>query len=98
MKTTISHNGQYADFDGAQMHPAMPPYKEVLTLDEAAFYLGYKKSYLYCLTSGRKIPFYKPGSKVFFKRSELDAWVFKNREKPDYEIQQDALNLTLRDK
>lgn len=67
--------------------------KEVLSLEEAAAFLRFKKSYLYRLTSERKLPFYKPGHKVFFKRSELEAWVFENREKPIQEIEQQALNL-----
>ena len=66
--------------------------KELMTIEEAAAFLGFKKSYLYRLTSERKLPFYKPGHKVFFKKAELEAWVFSNREKPDSEIEQQALN------
>lgn len=61
--------------------------KEVLTLDEAAVYTGWKKSHLYRLTSQRAIPFYKPmGGNIFFKRSELDEWLCSNRQATEAEI------------
>lgn len=69
--------------------------KELLTIEEASDFLGFKKSYLYRLTSERKLPFYKPGHKVFFKKSELEDWVFRNREKPDSEIKLQAMNFSV---
>ena len=69
--------------------------KELLTIEEASDFLGFKKSYLYRLTSERKLPFYKPGHKVFFKKSELAEWVFRNREKPDSEIKLQAMNFSV---
>lgn len=54
--------------------------KEILTFDEAALYLGLSKSYLYKLTSGQKIPHYKPAGKmVYFNRRELETWLQQNR-------------------
>lgn len=54
--------------------------KEILNLSEAAAYAGVSKSYLYKKTSARQIPFYRPASKlIFFKRTELDAWLLQNR-------------------
>lgn len=53
--------------------------KELLTLDEAARYMGVKKSHLYRLTSQRSIPHYKPSGKMcYFKRAELDEWLTGN--------------------
>ena len=51
--------------------------KEVFNVDQVASYTGFEKSYIYKLTSSRKIPHYKsPGGKhVFFKRSEIDCWL-----------------------
>ncbi len=55
-------------------------FKEVLTLEEAAQYMGLKKSYLYKLTMRREIPHYKPNGKMcYFKRAELVAWLTDNR-------------------
>ena len=54
--------------------------KEILTLEEAALYLGQSKSSIYKLTSKRKIPFYSPGGKkIYFKRTELDTWVYSSK-------------------
>jgi len=54
--------------------------KEVLTFDEAATYLGFSKSALYKMTSKKEIPFYVPGGKkIFFRRTEIDEWIFKNK-------------------
>lgn len=53
--------------------------KEILTLEEVSRYTGMKKSFLYKLTAGRKIPHYKPNGKYcFFKRSEIDEWLTSN--------------------
>lgn len=53
--------------------------KELLTLPEAAIYLGVSKSYIYKLTSAQAIPFFRPANKlIYFKRSELDGWVYRN--------------------
>ena len=61
--------------------------KEVMNLSEAAIYAGISKSYLYKLTSGRALPFYRPATKlIFFKRQEIDAWLLKNREATTEEL------------
>jgi excisionase family DNA binding protein len=60
--------------------------KEVLTFDEAAQFLGLSKSYLYKLTSGRSIPYYKPqGKKCYFSKIELMEWILQNRQTPKSE-------------
>lgn len=54
-------------------------HKEVLTFDEAAKYMGVKKSSLYKLTSSKVIPHFKPNGKViFFKREALEQWMMSN--------------------
>ena len=54
--------------------------KEVLSLQEACIYLCLSQSYLYKLTSTRRIPHYSPmGKLIYFKRTELDAWLLKNK-------------------
>lgn len=55
------------------------PLKQVLTIDEAAEYMGLKKSYLYKLTSERRIPHFKPnGKKIYFEREALTSWMMSN--------------------
>lgn len=60
--------------------------KSILDLNEAAAYLGYKPSYLYQLTRERTIPYYKPSKKIYFRKSELDEWMLRNRVKSRAEI------------
>jgi excisionase family DNA binding protein len=57
--------------------------KEILTLEEAALYLGQSKSSIYKLTSKKVVPYYPPGGKkIYFKKSELDLWILKSRISP----------------
>lgn len=61
--------------------------KDVLTLEEAALYLGMKKSNLYKMTHRMEIPFYKPQGKMnYFERAELDAWMRRGRSMSRAEI------------
>ena len=54
--------------------------KKVFTFGEACAYCGYTASHMYKLTSANAIPHYKPNGKmIFFLRSELDAWLLRNR-------------------
>lgn len=53
--------------------------KTVLSFEEACEYTGYAESYMYKLTSARKIPHSKPnGKKIFFDKAELDKWLLRN--------------------
>lgn len=71
--------------------------KEVLTFNEATDYLSVSSSHLYKLTSGNIIPFYKPNKKkIFFKRSELDAWLTSHRVDPNSEIDDEVEEYLMR--
>ncbi len=50
-------------------------FTEVLNLEQAAEYVSLSKSAIYKKTSERNIPHFKQGKKLYFKRSELDAWL-----------------------
>lgn len=53
--------------------------KDVLTLDEAAAYMGVSRSQMYQLTHNREIPHSKPRGKMcYFKRSDLYDWMMSN--------------------
>lgn len=53
---------------------------EPMTAEQTCKYLGIAKPTLYKLTTGRKIPHYKPtGSKLYFKKSELNRYAFGNK-------------------
>lgn len=53
--------------------------KPVLDLDEAALFTGFSKGHLYRLTSERQIPHYKKNRKLYFKKTELEAWLTEDR-------------------
>jgi excisionase family DNA binding protein len=53
--------------------------KNVLTLEETAFYTGRSLSNLYKLTSSGAIPGAKPEGKIlYFSRTHLEEWMLRN--------------------
>lgn len=65
--------------------------KEVLTIPEAARYMGVSKSYLYKLTMRQQIPHSKPlGKMCYFNRQELEKWLQSNRIATADEISEQA--------
>lgn len=71
--------------------------KEVLNLNESALYLELSTSHLYRLTSTSCIPYYKPnGKKLYFKRTELDQWLLRNRVITKDEIETQAANYLIK--
>lgn len=68
--------------------------KQFLTTKEAAAFLGYAPSYLYKLTMWRRLPFYKVGRGVRFKREDLINYLTECRVSSCDELQGKAeLNL-----
>ena len=52
---------------------------KVLTFEQGCQYLGYRKSYVYKLTSSGTLPYSKPnGKKIFFDREKLEEWMLSN--------------------
>lgn len=64
----------------------------LLNLSEAAAFVGLKPSWLYQLTSTRKVPHFKRGRKLFFSKSELSQWLLENRVKTISELDREAEN------
>lgn len=65
--------------------------KEVLTLQEAAQYMGIARSSLYKMTSNQTIPFYRPNGKlIFFEKDEILSWIRRNRVFSTEEIEEEA--------
>jgi len=65
--------------------------KEVLNFNETCQFLELSQSHLYKLTSAGTIPYYKPnGKKLYFKKSELETWLLRNRNATQEEIEQKA--------
>jgi len=71
--------------------------KETLDFNETAQYTNQSRSYLYKLTSQGLIPHYKPnGKKIYFKRSELDEWLLRNKVYSSDELEQQAVDHLVR--
>jgi excisionase family DNA binding protein len=62
-----------------------------LGVSEAAEVLGLSRAYIYKLVCLKKIPCYKPlGGRLFFRREELEEFIFRGRSAADYELQEEA--------
>ena len=54
--------------------------KEVFCFEEAVDYLKVSKSFLYKMTSSNSLTYFKPSGKlIYFKKSDLDEWLLKNK-------------------
>ena len=65
--------------------------KNLFSVAEAASYLKMPLHSLYKLTSKRAIPFYKPGKRILFDVSELEAWL-QDSKKPTLTNRNSTLN------
>ena len=71
----LTNNGGDTLNQGSAPQPSTTRANELITLEEAARFLGLKKSYLYKLTSTKQIPFYKYGGRVIaFDPAALQVW------------------------
>lgn len=67
--------------------------KEILTLVEAAKYLGMSTSTLYKFSHQGILPKTCPnGKRIYFMRSSLDEFMRKGRKASNKEIEQEAIN------
>ena len=63
------------------------------TFQEACSHLDISPSYLYKLTSQNKIVHFKPnGKKIYFQKSDLNAWLLRNRVSTADELEQQAID------
>jgi excisionase family DNA binding protein len=63
---------------------------EFLNITQASEYLHIAKPTIYGLTSSRKIPHFKTGKRIYFKRNELNIYITKNRVATKEEIENNA--------
>lgn len=68
----------------------MEKQKEFLNVKEASRLLGYKPSYLYKLVMWRRLPHYKVGRGVRFKREDLINYLTECRVSSNDELQRKA--------
>ena len=68
--------------------PAAP-----MTVEQAADFLGLSVSYIYRLTSERRIPHFKSqgGKRTYFDPDDLRAWAYGRRVATEEDIDQEAV-------
>lgn len=65
--------------------------KSVLTVKEAALFMGVTEQTVRKQVRRKEIPAYKPNqNKLYFKKSELEDWMLSNRVKTEAEVQSEA--------
>jgi len=57
-----------------RLNPSQPP-DSWLDVGHAAEHLSCPRSRIYALVSARRMPHHKDGSRLLFRREELDKWV-----------------------
>lgn len=73
--------------------------KTVFSLEDVAMYTGLSKHYLYKLTSKSEIPFSKPNGKhIYFEKSQIDAWLLRNRNSSIEEMRSKAATISTRNR
>jgi excisionase family DNA binding protein len=62
-----------------------------LSVEDAVDFLRISRGHLYNLMYQNKIPYYKPEGKLaYFKKEDLEEFVFRNRHGADYELSKKA--------
>ena len=51
----------------------------IMSIDDAVSFTGYKKSTIYRKTCENAIPHYRRGNRVIFKKEELEEWLLDNK-------------------
>lgn len=62
-----------------------------MDIKELSAYLKMSKSAIYKMTSSNDIPHYKNSKRLYFKKSEIDEWIFSNRIKTNDDIKKEAM-------
>ncbi|MDM1328659.1 helix-turn-helix transcriptional regulator [Myroides odoratimimus] len=73
--------------------------KEMLNVQELSDYIGMSISSIYKLVYNNKIPNYKPNGKIlYFDREEINTWLRQNKSQSVSQIQQQALDYSLKNR
>jgi len=71
-------NQRFDKIEGILLNDKSNNSEDILTIDEAAEYLKLNKRTLYRYTSTNKIPFYKTGKRIYFKREHLNEYMTRH--------------------
>jgi excisionase family DNA binding protein len=89
LKTALS------EIIGERFTHSKPDLPDILDGKQAADFLRLKISTLYEKTSEKTVPHFKRGNKLYFHRSELEAWVKEGKVKTNNELQSEAASYTM---
>lgn len=68
---------------------------EILDIQQAAKFLHLKINTIYEKTSRKLLPHFKKGNKLYFKRTELEAWLTDGKVKTSEDLAGEAATYTL---
>ncbi len=80
---------------GGTIHFSKPSLPDIFDVRQAADFLRLKLTTLYEKTSRKIIPHFKKGNKLYFNRSELQAWVQEGKVQTADELQSQAVSYTM---
>lgn len=92
VKDTVETVMNRTDQDNTKVQQDLPTQNdatEILNADQAAEFLHLAKQTLYTMTCKRKIPFYKNGKKILFKKNELQEWMDSGRKSQQEDLNQE---------
>lgn len=78
-----------------QQSSVKQPLPEILNVKQAADFLKMKVTTLYEKTSGKEIPHFKKGNRLYFHLSELQDWIMQGKVKTRQEIEGEATIYTV---
>jgi len=62
-----------------------------MNISEVAKYIKVAKTSIYGMTHRNTIPHYKSGKRLYFKKSDIDEWIFSKRIKTRSDIEGNRL-------
>lgn len=67
------------------------PANTPMDIKDLAEYLKMSVSAIYKLTSSSEIPHYKSGKRLYFKKEDINEWIFSRRIKTNDDIEKEAM-------
>jgi excisionase family DNA binding protein len=62
-----------------------------MNISEVATYIKVAKTTVYGMTHRNTIPHYKSGKRLYFKKEDIDEWIFSHRIKTRDDIEKEAM-------
>jgi excisionase family DNA binding protein len=69
----------------------IPDINQIMNISEVAAYIKAAKTTVYGMTHRNTIPHYKSGKRLYFKKEEIDEWIFSKRIKTRDDIENEAM-------